>query len=202
MKWAVSLFIITLPSARFAFCNESFMMPVLPAITKKILSQLHQTTSTPPHSLPSYQSSQSEVPLLDNLPEKEKRAATAELHRLAAEQPTTHLPAPCHRRFKWKTFTMVLLGVGLAAFAVVVSVVFAVDTDKNPDLVAKLRVANTNLDRMKLLPDDSDWFFDFTKQDKYTFSPGGVINANAATFPATVGQGMTLVSQFLRPPFL
>jgi hypothetical protein len=181
------------------------MMPVLPAITKKILSQLHQTTSTLLDSLPSYQASKSEVPLLDNLPEKEKRAATAELHRLAAQQPasaTTHLPAPCHRRFKWKTFTMVLLGLGLAAFAVVVSVVFAVDADKSPDLVAKLRMANTNLDRMKLLPDDSDWFFDFTKQDKYTFSPGGVINANAATFPATVGQGMTLVSQFLRPPFL
>lgn len=28
-------------------------------------------------------------------------------------------------------------------------------------------------------------------QPYYTFAPGGVINANAATFPATVGNGMT-----------
>lgn len=46
-------------------------------------------------------------------------------------------------------------------------------------------------------PKDEDWFFDFTKQDKYTFSPGGVVNANAATFPATVGQGMTVVGCLL-----
>lgn len=89
---------------------------------------------------------------------------------------------------------MLFLGIGFIVFAVVASVVLAIDKDQDPDLVAKLRVANTNLDRMNLLPHDSDWFFDFTKQDKYTFSPGGVINANAATFPATVGQGMTMVS--------
>lgn len=89
---------------------------------------------------------------------------------------------------------MVFLGLGFVTFAVVASVALAVDNDKDADLVSKLRLANTNLDRMKLLPDDSDWFFDFTKQDKYTFSPGGVVNANAATFPATVGQGMTMVS--------
>jgi len=94
---------------------------------------------------------------------------------------------------------MVFLGLGFVAFAVVASVALAVDTDKNPDLVTKLLTANTNLDRMNLLPDDSDWFFDFTKQDKYTFSPGGVVNANAATFPATVGQGMTMAMLNLGP---
>jgi len=94
---------------------------------------------------------------------------------------------------------MVFLGLGFVAFVIVASVVLAVDTDKDPGLVSKLRLANTNLDRMKLLPDDSDWFFDFTKQEKYTFSPGGVINANAATFPATVGQGMTLAMLNLGP---
>lgn len=88
---------------------------------------------------------------------------------------------------------MALLGLGFIILAVLASVALAVDKDKDPALVAKLRLANTNLDRLKLLPKDEDWLFDFTKQDKYTFSPGGVINANAATFPATVGLGMTLV---------
>ncbi|OQV11163.1 hypothetical protein CLAIMM_15043 [Cladophialophora immunda] len=92
-----------------------------------------------------------------------------------------------------------LLRVGFLALVAVASVAWAVDTDKNPDLVAKLRVANTNLDRMKLLPNDTDWFFDFTKQDKYTFSPGGVVNANAATFPATAGHGMTMAILNLGP---
>ncbi|KIW88988.1 uncharacterized protein Z519_10472 [Cladophialophora bantiana CBS 173.52] len=91
------------------------------------------------------------------------------------------------------------LRLGFITFAVVASVAFAVDVDKNADLVAKLRLANTNLDRMTLLPDDADWLFDFTKQDKYTFSPGGVINANSATFPAATGQGMTMSMLNLGP---
>ena len=89
---------------------------------------------------------------------------------------------------------MVFFGISFIVAAVLAGIALGVDNDTNPDLVSKLRMANTNLDRMNLLPKDSDWFFDFTKQDKYTFSPGGVINANAATFPATVGQGMTMVS--------
>jgi hypothetical protein len=175
-------------------------MPILPDSAKKILSKLQQTTSTsaPTQTLPSYQPSKSEVTLFDDLPEHEKRAAIAKLHRIASEQPGSTTPAPAARRrrcFNWKTFAMVFLGLGFVAFATVASVALAVDTDKNADLVSKLRMANTNLDRMNLLPSDSDWFFDFTKQDKYTFTPGGVVNANAATFPATVGQGMTMVSQ-------
>ena len=81
----------------------------------------------------------------------------------------------------------------------IVATVYAVDKDSNPDLVAKLRMANTNLDRLALLPKDEDWLFDFTKSDKYTFAPGGVVNANAATFPATVGQGMTMAMLNLGP---
>lgn len=38
---------------------------------------------------------------------------------------------------------------------------------------------------------DTPWLRQSQTQDKYTFAPGGVINANAATFPATVGNGMT-----------
>jgi hypothetical protein len=174
-------------------------MPALPDSAKKILSRLSRTTPlSPTQALPTYQQpSQSDITLFDNLPDAEKRAAIAKLQRLASEQPSATAPTHSRRRgcFNWKNFAMVFLGLGFVAFAVVASVALAVDTDVNPDLVAKLRMANTNLDRMNLLPQDSDWFFDFTKQDKYTFSPGGVVNANAATFPATVGQGMTMVSQ-------
>lgn len=86
-------------------------------------------------------------------------------------------------------------GILLLVVLAIVALVKAVDKDVNPDLVAKLRMANTNLDRMALLPNDDDWVYDFTTSDKYTYEPGGVINANAATFPATVGQGMTMVSK-------
>lgn len=62
--------------------------------------------------------------------------------------------------------------LSLAVLAIV-ALVKAVDKDSNPDLVAKLRMANTNLDRMALLPNDEDWVYDFTKSDKYTYAPGG-----------------------------
>ena len=94
---------------------------------------------------------------------------------------------------------MAFTGLSFLICAVIASVALAIDVDANPSLVAKLRMANTNLDRMKLLPSDSDWLFDFTKQEKYTFSPGGVVNANAATFPATVGQGLTMAMLNLGP---
>ena len=94
---------------------------------------------------------------------------------------------------------MAFTGLSFLICAVIASVALAIDVDANPSLVAKLRLANTNLDRMNLLPKDSDWLFDFTKQEKYTFSPGGVVNANAATFPATVGQGLTMAMLNLGP---
>ena len=47
--------------------------------------------------------------------------------------------------------------------------------------------------------DSKDWTFDFTVQPYYTFSPGGVINANAATFPAMTGTGMTMAILNLGP---
>lgn len=68
---------------------------------------------------------------------------------------------------------MVFLGLSFVVCAVIASVAIAIDVDADPNLVAKLRMANTNLDRMNLLPKDSDWLFDFTKQEKYTFAPGG-----------------------------
>ena len=68
---------------------------------------------------------------------------------------------------------MTLISFTMLVCAILVGVVYGVDQDVDPDLVDKLKLANTNLDRMKLLPDSDDWFFDFTQQDKYTFSPGG-----------------------------
>jgi len=38
----------------------------------------------------------------------------------------------------------------------------AVDETVDPELIAKLRTAATNHDREQLLPNDSDWLFDFT----------------------------------------
>ena len=68
----------------------------------------------------------------------------------------------------------------------------AVDVTSNPDLISKLITANSQLDRLALLPDDAkDWHFDFTVQKNYNFAPGGVVNMNAATFPAAKGNGMT-----------
>lgn len=70
--------------------------------------------------------------------------------------------------------------------------VTAVDKTRDPELIARLITANSQLDRLALLPTDADWFFDFTQQQPfYTFAPGGVVNMNAATFPAAKGNGMT-----------
>ncbi|KAI1608604.1 RmlC-like cupin domain-containing protein [Exophiala viscosa] len=174
-------------------------MSPLPKSVNKILSRLQSPARA--HTVPVYQKNNSNITLFDELPEAEKQAAIIKLEQLASEQPGSTTPNRKKTRscFNWKTFAMVFLGLGFVTFAVVASVALAIDVDKDPDLVAKLRMANTNLDRMDLLPDNSDWVFDFTKQDKYTFSPGGVVNANAATFPATVGQGMTMAMLNLGP---
>lgn len=84
-------------------------------------------------------------------------------------------------------------------FSLLLLVVSAVDQTRDPALDASLKEAATNLDRQALLPNDSDWTFDFNAQPGYTYSPGSVVNANAATFPATVGQGMTLAMLNLGP---
>jgi oxalate decarboxylase/phosphoglucose isomerase-like protein (cupin superfamily) len=91
-----------------------------------------------------------------------------------------------------KTFTSALLAL------VAATVVQAVDKTVNADLDQKLKLATTNVDRQALLK-PSDWTFDFTKQAFYTWSPGGVVNANAATFPAAAGLDMTVASLLLGP---
>lgn len=158
-------------------------MPFAPASFQKVLSSLKQNKST--------SDSNSDITLFNDLPDAEKQQAITRLQELAQQQPD----AKRKFRLNWKLAIMLFCGISFVVAAILAGVALGVDNDVNSDLVAKLRMANTNLDRMKLLPKDEDWFFDFTKQDKYTFAPGGVINANAATFPATVGQGMTMVSQ-------
>jgi len=75
----------------------------------------------------------------------------------------------------------------------------ATDPTLNSTLDAALLTAATQLDRLALLPTNSAWLFDFTAQPGYTFSPGSVINANAATFPATIDNGMTMAMLYLGP---
>ena len=72
-------------------------------------------------------------------------------------------------------------------------------TTGNPDLVAKLRMAATMEDRAALLSKNEDWLFDFTAQPSYTYSPGSVVVANVASFPAAVGHGLTVSMLNLGP---
>jgi len=87
-------------------------------------------------------------------------------------------------------------GIVLAAYT---HTALAVDKTVDPSLDESLAMAPTQLDRMALRPEDSDWHFDFTKSDFYTFAPGGVVNMNAATFPASKGNGLTLAMLNLGP---
>jgi len=90
---------------------------------------------------------------------------------------------------------MLFAGISFVVAAIIATLASAAGTATNTDLVQKLKMASTNMDRLNLLAKDSDWFFDFTKSDDYTFSPGGVVYADAATFPATIGTGMSMVSR-------
>ena len=102
--------------------------------------------------------------LFDDLSPAEKQAALVKLAEVASQSDSNTNPK--QRRFSWKYFIMAFTGLSFLVCAVIASVALAIDVDTNPSLVAKLRMANTALDRLNLLPDDSDWLFDFTKQEK------------------------------------
>ncbi|KAJ6520810.1 RmlC-like cupin domain-containing protein [Mycena vulgaris] len=70
----------------------------------------------------------------------------------------------------------------------------------DPDLPGKLRLAPTAVDRINLL-DDSQFVFNFFDPTaKATAGKGGrVVTANAATFPAVVGNGAAMAVGFLEP---
>ncbi|PNH37364.1 hypothetical protein VD0004_g9420 [Verticillium dahliae] len=76
--------------------------------------------------------------------------------------------------------------------SLLIGMVEGIDQAVNPTLVGRLKLSPTELDKIKLLSQDSDWTFDYFASDFHNYSPGGVVNANAATFPATIGNGMTM----------
>ncbi|KAJ4347111.1 uncharacterized protein N0V89_011049 [Didymosphaeria variabile] len=74
------------------------------------------------------------------------------------------------------------------------------DKTVNQDLVSRLKLAATVYDRHNILTKDEDWIYDFNSAEPTdSFKPGSVKNANAATFPAMVGHGMTIAQLKLGP---
>lgn len=70
----------------------------------------------------------------------------------------------------------------------------------NPNLNAMLKLAATNYDRHALLPNDSDWYYDFFHHKDYnSTTTGAVITADAATFPALTGLGISYALLKLGP---
>jgi len=84
--------------------------------------------------------------------------------------------------------------------ALYVGLVVAVDVTVNPQEDDAIKLAATNYDKItKILPNNGDWTYDFTTNKYFSWAPGGVSNANAATFPAMTGLGMTLAILNLGP---
>jgi mannose-6-phosphate isomerase-like protein (cupin superfamily) len=85
------------------------------------------------------------------------------------------------------------------ALMAVLAVAAAIDRTTQAALVGDLKTSPTELNKIGLLPSDSEWIFDYFSHEYHTYSPGGVVNANVATFPATVGNGMTMAWLSLGP---
>lgn len=93
-----------------------------------------------------------------------------------------------------------LLGLALASLGILVASTHCVDVTVNSTLDAEVKVAPTQLDKMNnLLNKNLTWFFDFTTQPHYTYTPGSVVNGGAATFPASTSYGMTIAIINLGP---
>lgn len=84
-------------------------------------------------------------------------------------------------------------------FLLLSSKVSATDKTVNPDLVAKLKTAATQLDRLKLLPENSDWIFDYNAQPGSTFSPGSVVNANVSLLLVDISSDANVLPTRQRP---
>lgn len=69
----------------------------------------------------------------------------------------------------------------------------------NPNLNAMLKMAATNYDRHALLAKDSDWYYDFFNHKNFDNPIGSVITADAATFPAVTGMGISYALLKLGP---
>jgi oxalate decarboxylase/phosphoglucose isomerase-like protein (cupin superfamily) len=85
----------------------------------------------------------------------------------------------------------------LLPLSLLATTALAVDTPKDPDLNAKLKTSATELAKLNLTHDQL--VYDFKAQPYFTYSPGGVVNANAATFPAATGHGLTVAWLALGP---
>ncbi|KAB5532670.1 RmlC-like cupin domain-containing protein [Coniochaeta sp. 2T2.1] len=75
--------------------------------------------------------------------------------------------------------------------------VSAVDKPKDADLNAKLKTSANELAKLDLIKDDL--VYDFKSHPYFTYASGGVVNANAATFPAATGHGLTIAWLALGP---
>lgn len=69
----------------------------------------------------------------------------------------------------------------------------------NPNTNAMLKMAATNYDRHAILGKDSDWYYDFFNHKHYNNQVGSVITADAATFPALTGLGISYALLKLGP---
>ncbi|KAI1333611.1 RmlC-like cupin domain-containing protein [Xylariaceae sp. FL0016] len=69
----------------------------------------------------------------------------------------------------------------------------------NTNISIEIGFQTSELDRMNILRQESDWTFDFLSQPNYTYNPGSVLNADSTTFPATVGNGLTMAWVSLGP---
>lgn len=88
----------------------------------------------------------------------------------------------------------------LIIFLPLLPITHAVDKTVNPGLNARLKTAATTLDKHAILDTNEAWTYDFNAaQPEDAFKPGSVKNANAATFPALTGIGMTLAQLNLGP---
>ncbi|WPG99156.1 RmlC-like cupin [Acrodontium crateriforme] len=75
------------------------------------------------------------------------------------------------------------------------------ETANNLDLITKLQLAPTAVDRAALLTDD-DWLYDFNAppEGATTTGPGGhTVKADRKVFPALIGTGVSMTVGFLGP---
>ncbi|EPS41620.1 hypothetical protein H072_4496 [Dactylellina haptotyla CBS 200.50] len=70
---------------------------------------------------------------------------------------------------------------------------------ENSEFAVQLKMQTTQLDRLGSLDNNGKWFFNFTAQSSYVGDPGSVVTANVATFPAVIGNGMSMALITLAP---
>ncbi|KAF3927996.1 Spherulin-1A [Arthrobotrys entomopaga] len=69
----------------------------------------------------------------------------------------------------------------------------------NSQLNSELEIQSTQLDRLNILNNNKSWSFNFITQPSYLANPGSVVTANAANFPAVIGNGMAMAFITLAP---